>query len=64
MEVSGQIHALIPSTLEKNLRYPFYRRVGGIQSRSTPAGNGASVVVQTVVPSLAIQAPLHLWEYM
>jgi hypothetical protein len=34
MEVSGQLHALAALPPGKSPRYPFYRRLGGPQSRS------------------------------
>jgi hypothetical protein len=34
MEVSGQLHAPAALPPEKSPRYPFYRRLGGPQSRS------------------------------
>jgi hypothetical protein len=54
MEVSGQLHAPAALPPGKSLRYPFYRRLGGPQSRSERYGE---VKIFTLL-GLELPAPL------
>jgi hypothetical protein len=45
LEVSGQLHAPAALPPEKSPRYPFYRRLGGPQSRSGRYGEGKILTI-------------------
>jgi hypothetical protein len=54
LEVSGQLHAPAASPPGKSSRYPFYRRLGGPQSRS---GRYGEVKIFTL-PGLELPPPV------
>jgi hypothetical protein len=48
LEVSGQLHAPAALPPGKSPRYPFYRRLGGPQSRSGRYGEWGAVLIETI----------------